>query len=67
MVTGERPWKGMAPLAVLYKVANEGERPSIPKHVSPWLAKLIGDCWDAQAVNRPTALQFRERLLAQGE
>jgi len=52
--TRETPYDGMSPAAVAVAVLRDGYRMPIPDTmVSPGIAKLIGDCWNADPMARP--------------
>jgi len=48
------PFEGMPPFQVVYAVATEKRRPTIPPGVSLELVHLMTDCWGEHARNRPS-------------
>jgi serine/threonine protein kinase len=44
MVSREEPFKGMPPFQVIFVVATQGQRPTIPSYCPPEWAQLIEDC-----------------------
>jgi hypothetical protein len=47
---------------VVDKIVHRGERPDMSSNCPPCLAKLISDCWDKDASNRPIASEALRRL-----
>ena len=57
MATGEKPFSGAGmPKGhkLLSAVADGGLRPVIPAHVSPTIAALVQQCWQAEPEHRPS-------------
>jgi len=59
--------RGLHPIAVLYRVSNEGLRPELPAEgwlVRAGLGELMAECWRKEAAQRPTFRQVLQRLEA---
>ncbi|KAL3678467.1 hypothetical protein R1sor_021423 [Riccia sorocarpa] len=59
LCTLKRPWEGVAPMQVVYKVAHKQARLEIPDGL---LGKLIADCWVEVPSQRPSYDEILERL-----
>ena len=54
MITGKLPFKGVTRDEFMTEVVGKGFRPTIAKNLSPVLANLLRDCWDANPLKRPS-------------
>ena len=64
MVTGKLPFKGVTKLEFMSEVVGKGFRPKIPKDASPQLSLLMKQCWDSNAMLRPTCSEILTALTA---
>lgn len=58
----KQPFKGYNPHQAILAILTENARPTVPDFVPDPMAKLIKDCWQADAKSRPTFPQIVERL-----
>jgi len=63
LATGGVPWFGTPPVAVLYKVAVQDERPPMAADADHPLRPLIFACWDQHKDNRPNFHECVETLM----
>ncbi|PNH11667.1 Serine/threonine-protein kinase CTR1 [Tetrabaena socialis] len=64
LATGDRPWRGLAPGAILHSVMLSAERPPLPPWLPPAYALLVRDCWAQTRQERPSFARIVERLEA---
>jgi len=57
LVTGEIPYEGMKKEDYLQRVVHDGERLPISVDLPQELSLLIQQCWDANQINRPNAIE----------
>eukprot|EP00475_Leptophrys_vorax_P041281 TRINITY_DN77854_c0_g1_i1.p1 TRINITY_DN77854_c0_g1~~TRINITY_DN77854_c0_g1_i1.p1 ORF type:complete len:292 (+),score=19.79 TRINITY_DN77854_c0_g1_i1:106-876(+) len=62
LVTCELPFKGSTFIQLAYNVVNKNMRPEVPPTCNPELAKLMTECWDADANRRPEFTEVVSRL-----
>jgi tRNA A-37 threonylcarbamoyl transferase component Bud32 len=62
MISREEPFKGMPPFQVIFVVATQGQRPTIPSYCPPEWEQLIEDCWQEDPDKRPTFEEIIQRL-----
>ena len=46
-------------------ITNNEDMPELPTHCSPFLAKLVKECWEPERENRPTFHQIIEMIRTQ--
>eukprot|EP00027_Filamoeba_sp_ATCC50430_P017668 CAMPEP_0168569920 /NCGR_PEP_ID=MMETSP0413-20121227/16440_1 /TAXON_ID=136452 /ORGANISM="Filamoeba nolandi, Strain NC-AS-23-1" /LENGTH=482 /DNA_ID=CAMNT_0008602499 /DNA_START=674 /DNA_END=2122 /DNA_ORIENTATION=- len=62
LVTKEDPYIGMDAYQVVFAVATQGIRPTLPSSCPEAFAQLILDCWDEEPQKRPKIDQVLQRL-----
>eukprot|EP01088_Endostelium_zonatum_P020602 TRINITY_DN7677_c0_g1_i1.p1 TRINITY_DN7677_c0_g1~~TRINITY_DN7677_c0_g1_i1.p1 ORF type:complete len:377 (-),score=59.44 TRINITY_DN7677_c0_g1_i1:155-1285(-) len=62
MSTREDPYKGMPPFQVVFAVGTQKIRPKLPLSAPSFLVKLITECWDEDAMARPSFEEVIEKL-----
>lgn len=45
MCTRAKPFEGLEPIQVVYKVCKQNERPELSRDFSPELQNIISSCW----------------------
>lgn len=70
LLTRQLPWRHVQGKDwrenIAHRVAEQGERLSIPEYTSPKLRELMLRCWDVDPVARPTAQELVELLESVG-
>lgn len=61
ILTGEVPFQGV-PLNEVYLKLCAGERPELPAHCPPYIAKYIAKCWASNPNERPEFSEICEHL-----
>lgn len=61
-VSRRLPYAGMPPFQVVYAVANERRRPTIPETTSPEMTHLITECWSEYSKDRPAFDEIIQKL-----
>ncbi|KAL4423975.1 hypothetical protein ABPG75_001276 [Micractinium tetrahymenae] len=66
MVSGERPFREMPPLQIMFLTTQQGYRLPVPEGCPPQLAALMQRCWDTDPQARPAAAAVVEELIQIG-
>lgn len=66
MVYKKRPFQGLEPFQIMYKVVIKRETLELDEKCHPNLAKIIGSCWTYDLSQRPDVYQVRDGLLLLG-
>ena len=64
LLTREEPYAGMPPFQIVFAVASEGRRPTIPDNCPVEYAELTRECWNEYAEDRPTFSEVIGKLEA---
>jgi len=54
LLTGRPPWPNLPGLTAVKKAAELGDRPNIPRDLDVRLQNLLKECWDDNAMVRPS-------------
>jgi serine/threonine protein kinase len=53
LLVGRPPWHNLAGVDAVRRASEEGDRPSIPRHIDERLQNLLKECWDEHPNVRP--------------